>query len=127
MLRLVALGAAEPQIYELHSSRVTIGTGAGNDLLLDEPTASRRHAALARRGRGPRPCARPASPPPRPPAGGGGGAGAAARPPGPPPRRRGGGGARAGALPPLPRTPSGSRGSTTIARWCVCRRCSKTP
>ena len=48
-LRLVALGAAAPQVYELRNSRVTIGTGAGNDLLLDEPTASRRHAALERR------------------------------------------------------------------------------
>ncbi len=48
-LRLVALGAATPQIHELRASRVTIGTGAGNDLLLDEPTASRRHAALERR------------------------------------------------------------------------------
>jgi len=48
-LRLVALGAAAPQTHELRSSRVTIGTGAGNDLFLDEPTASRRHAALERR------------------------------------------------------------------------------
>ena len=48
-LRLVALGATTPQVHELRSSRVTIGTGAGNDLLLDEPTASRRHAALERR------------------------------------------------------------------------------
>ncbi len=48
-LRLVALGAAAPQAYELGNARVTIGTGAGNDLLLDEPTASRRHAALERR------------------------------------------------------------------------------
>ncbi len=48
-LRLIALGAAAPQVYDLGSSRVTIGTGAGNDLLLDEPTASRRHAALERR------------------------------------------------------------------------------
>ncbi|MGA7763649.1 MAG: FHA domain-containing protein, partial [Candidatus Binataceae bacterium] len=48
-LRLIAMGAAAPQVYELRNSRVTIGTGAGNDLPLDEPTASRRHAALERR------------------------------------------------------------------------------
>ena len=49
-LRLVALGAAAPRILELRSARVTVGTVAGNDLLLDEPTASRRHAALERLG-----------------------------------------------------------------------------
>ena len=49
-LRLVALGAAASRILELRSARVTVGTAAGNDLLLDEPTASRRHAALERRG-----------------------------------------------------------------------------
>ncbi len=49
MLRLVALGSATPQTHELGNARVTIGTGTGNDLLLDEPTASRRHAALERR------------------------------------------------------------------------------
>ena len=48
-LRLVALGAAAPQTYELGNARITVGTGAGNDLLLNEPTASRRHAALERR------------------------------------------------------------------------------
>jgi FHA domain-containing protein len=49
-LRLVALGAAAPRVLELRSARVTVGTAASNDLLLDEPTASRRHAALERRG-----------------------------------------------------------------------------
>jgi hypothetical protein len=48
-LRLVALGAAAPQILELRDSRVKVGAGAGNDLTLNEPTASRRHAALERR------------------------------------------------------------------------------
>ncbi|MGZ6187081.1 MAG: FHA domain-containing protein, partial [Candidatus Binataceae bacterium] len=49
-LRLVALGAAAPRVLELRSARVTVGTAASNDLQLDEPTASRRHAALERRG-----------------------------------------------------------------------------
>ena len=38
-----------PQVHELRTQRVTIGTAPGNDLLLNEPTASRRHAALERR------------------------------------------------------------------------------
>ena len=48
-LRLVALGAAAPQVHELRTRRITIGTATGNDLILNEPTASRRHAALERR------------------------------------------------------------------------------
>ena len=48
-LRLVALGAPEPQIHVLRARRITVGTAAGNDLQLDEPTASRHHAALERR------------------------------------------------------------------------------
>ncbi len=48
-LRLVALGVASPQVQELRTRRITIGTAAGNDLILNEPTASRRHAALERR------------------------------------------------------------------------------
>ena len=47
-LRLVALGAASPQVQELRIARITIGTAAGNDLILNEPTASRRHAAIER-------------------------------------------------------------------------------
>ncbi len=48
-LRLVALGAAAPQVHELRTRRITIGTATGNDLILNEPTASRRHAAIERR------------------------------------------------------------------------------
>ncbi len=47
-LRLVALGAASPQVYVLGTRRVTVGTAAGNDLILNEPTASRSHAAIER-------------------------------------------------------------------------------
>jgi hypothetical protein len=49
MLRLVAVGVAAPQAYELGNARIAIGTAVGNDLLLDEPTASRHHAVLERR------------------------------------------------------------------------------
>lgn len=49
-LRLVALGAAAaPQIHQLRDHRVTVGAAADNDLLLNEPTVSRHHAALQRR------------------------------------------------------------------------------
>jgi len=49
ILRLVALGAASPQIHELRTGRITVGTATGNDLTLNEPTASRRHAVIERR------------------------------------------------------------------------------
>jgi uncharacterized protein YkwD len=47
VLSLIALGASKPeQTLELRARRVTIGSAADNDLRLDEPTVSRRHAAL---------------------------------------------------------------------------------
>ncbi|HTQ25615.1 MAG TPA: FHA domain-containing protein, partial [Candidatus Binataceae bacterium] len=49
MLRLIALGAASPQMCELGRRRITVGAAADNDLILKESTASRRHAALERR------------------------------------------------------------------------------
>ncbi|HEY2524721.1 MAG TPA: FHA domain-containing protein [Candidatus Binataceae bacterium] len=48
-LRLIALGAASPQACELGRRRITVGAAADNDLVLNEPTASRQHAALERR------------------------------------------------------------------------------
>ena len=51
-LRLAAVGAHAPREFALRGRRITVGTAIGNDLLLTEPTASRRHATLERRWTG---------------------------------------------------------------------------
>jgi len=51
-LRLAAIGTRAPREFALRGRRITIGTAIGNDLLLTEPTASRRHAAIERRWTG---------------------------------------------------------------------------
>jgi pSer/pThr/pTyr-binding forkhead associated (FHA) protein/uncharacterized protein YkwD len=50
-LRLVTLGAPKPQSFELRERRVRIGSAPDNDIRLEEPTVSRRHALLERRWR----------------------------------------------------------------------------
>lgn len=47
--RLAALGVAAPRQYRLLERKLTIGSGSENDIVLTEPTVSRRHALLRRR------------------------------------------------------------------------------
>jgi uncharacterized protein YkwD len=46
--RLIAIGAAKPCEFALGLDEVSIGSAAGNDLIVEESTVSRRHAKLVR-------------------------------------------------------------------------------
>jgi hypothetical protein len=47
-ISLVAAGGSKPRAFALVADRVTVGSVVGNDLVVEDPTVSRQHAALAR-------------------------------------------------------------------------------
>jgi pSer/pThr/pTyr-binding forkhead associated (FHA) protein len=47
--RLAALGDTPPRQYRLLKRKLTIGSDSENDIVLADPTVSRRHALLRRR------------------------------------------------------------------------------
>jgi uncharacterized protein YkwD len=49
-IRLIAIGATAPREFSLDAAEVSIGSNAGNDLvILNQPSVSRRHAKIERR------------------------------------------------------------------------------
>ena len=50
--RLVAIGAAAPREYRLHSDNTSVGFSRDNDLVIDSSTVSARHAVIQRRAAG---------------------------------------------------------------------------
>src|ERR1700733_14984743 len=51
-IRLIAIGAAAPREFSADANEISIGSAAGNDLvILNEPSGSRRHAKIECRRR----------------------------------------------------------------------------